>query len=465
MCKFPALSILVMLVLIAAVAGAQQPSLEILQLTPPEWNWGSQAINLTVANRADHVKFLVIKTDLDFVEPGLKSHREHRFSTYVETGSQINIAPVVAVPGNYGSAQVRIRCYDVVDTLDLILPGQEMFDTTLHFKIEMPESAREWVKRRVALPPRVEQHPFFEDQYSRMLIQFIAAGLSEAAMDSITGCGIPYIHTVNGQMRRHGYIRLGETAYELTFAFISLPEATSGKTLAMKTAGSLATVITENLGRYDGTIDSLVQAGAIVDDPRDIMGSSGLIHDHTVMVSALLLWFDLGSRFVTDGNPLMIYDRTDICNASNMNFMYAVQAGEGLTGRHFFAMLPERAGTRIMYSDYPLELQCSGNFPSRPGVAAKAKWRYDDGDQAKFYALSSGAVRPLLAVLRSGTGEVLEEAGTELKSLAAGYGREALTTGYKYWFWNLVATNTVDLLKERQVIAGGEKTNVLLGEL
>ena len=38
------------------------------------------------------------------------------------------VKSVVEVPGNYGRARLFVRLYDVIDTLDALLPGQEVFE-------------------------------------------------------------------------------------------------------------------------------------------------------------------------------------------------------------------------------------------------------------------------------------------------------------------------------------------------
>lgn len=442
-----------------------QPQLEIVGVEAPDWNWGSQAINLKVKNASEHVRFVVIKTEFKSSGEDGTWQIQSRFSSWVQPKSVASLAPVISVPGNYGPATIRLSCYDVVDTLDIVLPGQEILDTTFSLAVEMPETARKWVNQLITMAPRVEVHPYFDDQFSRMFLQFVAAGIPITEMARISGCDETYVRSVLARFRRHGIALLGDTAIELSFPFITEAEARACLPLADKTAGLLADIVAGNLVGYEGYLDSLVKAGVIPDDRDNLINGTMLLYEPYVMVSAMLLWYDLGSRFVTDGKPLRIFDGTDICNAANVNFMYAVAGDESLTGHHFFALTPSKDGEGILFADHDPNLECSGNYPARPGVAVKATWSYPGSDRPEFFFLDAALADQPLITLGAGTDVVVQDVKKELAGVAGQYGRSQLGPGYRYWFWNMVATKTLDLLEERQVVKGKGTNNFQLGAL
>jgi len=458
--------IMALLVVVLGVASIQaQSQLEILSVEEPDWSWGSQAIQLKVRNHGEYVRFIVITTE--FLSSGTDGvwQVKSRFSSMVDPDKVTALAPVVSIPGNYGSATVRLSCYDVVDTLDVVLPGQKLNDTTFSFAIEMPETAREWVDKNLILPPRVEQHLYFDDEFSRLLIKFIAAGKPIEEMTRICGAKGTYIRSVLHRMRRHGLVRFGETALELTFPYITSEEATACAPLAHKTAGLLAETISANLVGYEERLDSLVKAGLVPDDRDNLINGTMLLYQPFVMVSAMLMWYDLGSLFVTDGKPLRVFEGTDICNASNVNFMYAVEGDESLTGHHLFAALARRDGEGILFADHVPIVVCSGNYPARPGVPARATFSHDPNDRPEFFFMDTTIARPVLEFLDRGTDLILSETNEALTGLTGHHGRSELTPAFKYWFWNIVATKTLDLLLEKKALQGRGTNHFQLGSV
>jgi len=450
---------------VGAVAAYAQPQVEVLKVEEPEWTWGSQSIAVTVRNNSEYVRFLVMKTTLKCQGEGEPWNIQSRFTTYLPTGEPTKLAPVITVIGNYGTGTVNLTAYDVVDTADVVLPEQKFLDTTFEFTIDMPPEARKWVEQRLVLPPRVDQHPYFYDQYSRLMIQFIAAGIRIDEMARICGSRATYSRYVLGRMQRHGLARLGETAIELNFPYISGKEAEACLPLANRSANLLADAIAGNLAKYESRLDSLVRSGVIPDDRDNLISGTMVLYEPYIMVSALLLWYDLGSSFVTDGKPLQIYKDSDICNAANVSFIYALEADDSLAGRHFFALMSRQEGDGILFADHDPELVCSGNYPARPGVAAKATYEFPEDDRPEFFFLDTTLARPALDGLGKGTSQIVDQTYADLKDLAGQYGRTELAPAYKYWFWNLVATKTLDLLTQRGAVKGRGTNNFQLGSV
>ncbi len=133
--------------------------------------------------------------------------------------------------------------------------------------------------------------------------------------------------------------------------------------------------------------------------------------------------------------------------------MYAAPSEEKFNGHHFYAHTLNRKNWRIIFADHPPKLLCSGNFPARRGVPAKARWSSDRDEQAEFFIIDTTLIRPFLNILDRDTDEILEQSVDGLKKLAADYERQTISAGYRYWFWNLTATLTVDRMIEKGTIS------------
>ncbi len=453
--SFIGMSIVFCLVIGASAAYGQPSDITVSELTLPEvWRWGNQTLGVTVTNNTEIVKFIVVKTRLEFVGAARPSRRETRTSPYLEPGATVTLRPILNIPGNYGNAVARMMMYDVVDTLDAILSGDEFFDTTFSLSIEMPPSAQEWVNRPIVLSPRVEQHPYFDDQYTRILLQLIDEGKSEEEVSAITGAEPVHVLASFRRMRRHGYFvrdSLGN-GHRLTFPVVSRQQAEKAAQLTDQTAQQLADLIAANFGQYEALRDSLFETGAVKADPNDVLGSARILYRPYAIVSTLLLWHELGSKFVTGGGVLMPFENTDICNANNPNYTYAAPEGEQYNGHHFYACLSGEGSYSIEWADRTPSIKCSGNFPAKPGTRTPARWTKSPDDQSEFYCLDTAATRPLLDLLARGTDDVLQTALAELGTLVATDEHPEPVIGHKYYYWNLIASKTLDILTEQNAI-------------
>lgn len=451
------------LLIFAGSVLAQSSGIEIKDLSKPTEGWGDKKMSFKAFNHEDYIKFVVVKTVLKFEGSNAAYQNENRFTAYLEPGYWFEMEPVVTIPGNYGSATIYMEFFDVVDTLDTVLPGQEFMDTSFTIEIKMPESARDWLEKGMIFPPRVDEHPYFDNQFVRIMYAMLAEGKSPAEIAEVTGADPEYVEENFRRMTGNRYL-VKEGAKEVpTFPIVLPDEAEQVVKLADKTAERLTAVISENSAGYRAGLDSLIQTGVIQGDSDNVLGAERVLFYEYVVVSTLLLWHDLGSKMITDGSPLTPYTNTDICNAQIRDFMYAVSPDDRYNGHHFYALIRDGGSGRVLFAGHPPKLHCEGNFPAKPGMPAKAIWRNDSDDSPEYFIYNSKTVQPLLDILAKGTDAAIEGVLADLEKISAGYGREKVTRGYRYWFWNLVASRTLDSLIEKKVVVPFKNDNYILG--
>jgi hypothetical protein len=449
----------------AAPALGQPQGVTITDLVMPDWRWGNQPIKVEITNNDSELKFVVIWVELRFMHKGREMYRTSRYSFHMEPEVHLEVEPVVSIPGNYGKGSMRFQFFDVVDTVDAVLPDQQFFDTSFTVEIKAPDAIIPWLERPIVLPPRVDEHPYYADQFSRILFSLIADGKSEQEIAEIAGTGLGYVRSRIQEVMGLRYIRSVDNAYELAFPLISLGEAGRAKVLALRTAETMASAISVNMGRYVAVRDSLIQVGFIGADSGNVLSPAEVFFRPYPVVAALLLWYDLGSRFIVGEAPFLIYEGTDVCNAYIRSYMYAAPEQDQFNGHHFYALLRGSKISRLIFADhYPL-LHCSGNFPAQRGNPAKANWANDQNDWPDYGLLDTLLARPLLDALGTGIDDVLRQTSADLETVAAEFGRKEVTRGYRYWFWNLTATLTLDMLTEREVIKSDGKTHFLFSTL
>jgi len=119
-------TILTVLLVIGTVIGvsAQEPEPEVIvgETGFPKNAWGKQNLSFEVTNQTDWLKFLVVEGS--YATP----HRVTRTNFILEPFAKLTVDPELEIPGNYGQMVLWLRIYDVVDTLDDMSLGVQLFE-------------------------------------------------------------------------------------------------------------------------------------------------------------------------------------------------------------------------------------------------------------------------------------------------------------------------------------------------
>ncbi|MFZ1682712.1 MAG: hypothetical protein WAU88_01145, partial [Candidatus Zixiibacteriota bacterium] len=92
----------------------------------PQHKWGSQFLSVPVTNNTDYPKYIVVKAILKFQGSYLNPARGFRSNNVLYPGKSMVLGVPVEIPANYGTAFFTLTVYDVVDTLDMLLPSQKI---------------------------------------------------------------------------------------------------------------------------------------------------------------------------------------------------------------------------------------------------------------------------------------------------------------------------------------------------
>lgn len=431
---------------------AAPPSIEIRNLSLPEGGWGEKKITFEVFNHEEYVKFIVLEYGVEFRGASGAYNSDERFCAHLEPGFWFRMEPDVTIPGNYGEVSVTLRFYDVVDTLDTVFPEQKFLDTSISMEVKMPESTLPWLDKAVKFPPRVDEHPYFDNQFVRLMYAMLAEGSSPADIAQITGADSNFVDATLKRMAGDMYIAREGQNTSPAFPVISKDEAEQVLKLVESTSDNLTAIIARNCAGYRQALESLIEAGILPGDSDNVLGPERVLFRPYVAVSALLLWNELGTQFISDGIPLALYTNTDLCNANIRDFMYAAPTDAIYHGHHFFTLETDGGSLRLLFAGHIPKIHCAGNFPRKPGIAAKAVWKYDSEDHPEYFLYSDTVAEPALEILKRDADEIIPATLTELRRISSGWGRQDLTAGYRYWFWNLVASRTLDSLVEQKVV-------------
>ncbi len=438
--------------LLMSVVVAQDSGIVIGKVDFPVLRWGEQKGVVEATNTTERVKFLTIETEITFTGTYLNPNRRAQSHAYLIPGEKKVLEPTVLIPGNYGRAVLKVRIYDVVDTMDNVLPSQLVFEQPFTLNFRVPDEVASYFQERISLPPRVENHPAFDNEFARILFVLLDEGKSPSEIATMLKCDTSFVRKSVRKFVVDGFLESANNTNKPTFPVISTREAEQARPLALELADTIANKIGGRMSLYQAVVDSLIKAGKVPTDSNLFFNGGTVLYHPYPVVSALTLWWQLGQQFITGNEPLDIYKGTDVCNAKIPDYMYAVRGGDVFLGTQFYSYTLSTNGFRILYGDKLPVLECGGNYILKQHLRKPIRWNPTPEYIPETFMMDSAIVMPAVNVLTGGLDKKLEETTTKLEKLAKSFGHEKLTKGYKYWFWNLVATKALNKMVDNGVI-------------
>jgi hypothetical protein len=137
--------------------------------------------------------------------------------------------------------------------------------------------------------------------------------------------------------------------------------------------------------------------------------------------------------------------------------MYLVQGGDLFVGSHFFFkhVAPRTKRELLLFGATDPQLVCASEFWEfhRP-LLILGEWGYTDKYAPTPFSIDTSISNHAVNYLTGGTKDFLSGVGEILDGLASEFGHDAQHKGYRYWLWNLVATRTLSLLEEQDLVPG-----------
>ncbi|MFQ5498612.1 MAG: hypothetical protein ACE5FH_02980 [Candidatus Zixiibacteriota bacterium] len=446
------------MILLGVVSYAANSGLEFGEVVSSSFSWGAHSVSIPVVNGTDYPKFLSVETEVKFDSGDLRPNRTIRSNFIVNPDASDTLDSPVYFPGNFGTADLYLRVFDVVDTLDDLLPYQLVLEHSMQITFAPPETeaypeVKEYLGVGMTLPPRVEEHPYFDNDFARLLILMIHRERTVQQIADLIGAEPSTVQQAIDRFVSDGYVRSWKDGYELTFPYIGADEAKLETDLAAEVAGELAVLIEANMPRYGKALASLTEAGMLPADTNEFFSGTTVLYRKYPVIGALVLWFDLGKQFITRSAPLAIYDGTDVCNAHIPFYMYAVEGSDKAQhGTNFFNMSRTPSSMQIYFGDKAPQLICDKDFIQKGRTNQRVVWNYDPEFTPEAFIIDTTITRSALNALTSGTAPLLESAYEKLKTIATSHEHQKVSFGHKYWFWNIVATRALDELVEKNVL-------------
>ena len=442
------------LMLLTGVAAAQSAEVTVGKIDFPERVWGTQKISFDISNQTENLKFIVVESDITFEDSYVGGRRVKYTNFILGPEMEMTINPVVNIPGNYGQATCWVILHDVVDTLDDISLGTKLFEQKFLLKFRAPEAIEPYRQEKITLPPLIGETYDWDNELARLSVLLINEGKTFEEIATLTNTAVENVQEVVRRLITSGYVKRGAAgSYKLSVPVITLEEAKEGREFADKLSDQMAALVKKNLETYPSLIDSLETAGTISGDSANFYEGASLLYFRYPLISAMLLWKDLGHRFISEGGRMMIYRQGVMCTPNIGEFTYVVQGGDYFNGSQYFNPTVNIRYHKVEFGDVVPRIECTPAARESKGRTRKGEdWNLSPEFAPQSIVFDTGFVNPALRHLRAGFSDVLLPALDSLTEIDKKYGHETLSRGVKFWFWNLAATRTVGKLIEDGVL-------------
>ena len=429
-----------------AADSAKEVQFSVPEIIPKELSWGKHVISVKIINNGEYLKYITVASEVKCRGLKLNPERIVNKNFAIFPGDTVISEIALVVPGSYGDFTYDLKLYDVVDTVDDLLESQVIERQGGTFNIAVSDDFAQYVKKGITMPPLVGRHIDFDNDFSHVLPFLISSGRTVSEISKMAGCDSSFVLEELDYMVSRRYYLEDSGHYYTSIVTINEEEAIKGKILALKVAESLAAKMADNIKTYKNVLDSLIKGEFLTPDSNSFMDGGAVMYKPYPVITALSLWYDLGSSFVRGDSVLNLFDGTDLCNGYIPNYLYAVAGGPENNGKHFFAFMRNFRSYQIYFGDTIPEIICPEGFMFSPQAGVNVVWNYVGNSYPEGFVVDTLQVRPMLNHLRRGTDPVLKDAFEKLSAIGKQHSKTSLQLGQRYWFWNLVATRTVEIL-------------------
>jgi len=438
---------------VGATAVAQRPDLEVSEIARPELKWGPQVFGFEIFTNVDYPKFAVTTLDLSFTGTYLNPKRRWKVNTIVIPGEHPAVKIPLDIPVNFGMAQLELNVYDVVDTLDGLNLGTKVMTQTFQLRFKIPDALASYMEEKITFPPMVDNNPLLDNEFVRVMFTMFNEGKTTTEITKLANIDSAFVDRNVNELVRGKYVIRQNTKVTLSFPYLTVKQAETIKPIAEKASDAMAALMAKNMPKFVMTRDSMVKAGAVAKDSNDFLNGGTILYHKYVTVGVLALWYDLGQKFISDSAMLETYKGTDPCNAYVPQYMYAVQGGEVFNGHHYYNASNAFNHEVIQFGDPIPKVKCPDLYPYPTQLAPGSDWSYTGEFQQEILMLDTSLTNIAVRALDEGCASIVSKAGADFKKKLDEIGPAMYTAGTRLWFWNLVASRTLDKMISAGVVA------------
>ncbi len=434
--------------LLASITGGAADAQIITQdwsITEPDLSdlrWGAQEISVRVRNNSGKYKFFVAKSETRSPLRRFSEVRTFKSNYIFVPDEEKEISFVVDAPENLSYVTVKIGFYDVVDTLDDVKLGKEIYLDT--FKVTPP--APPGLAQYSSFTPRAGSILKYNTSLKTDLALLIHTMLQEPlSVEELTKrLDLPFavVSRTIRNMEEHGFVRQeSENLYRTTLTTIEGLPAASIRGLMDRNASRMAETLEQALQRFILKRQQMMDSGLVTRGTRETLEGTGMLHHLFPLVGGITLWENVGSQFIIGGEgPPQIIDLDAPCDMVTEGYGYVLMDTSLSDGDEFFYYDPNLK--RRVFGDHVPAVLCARRAPSakvRPSYYLPSKkttlmYYYDKERVADAVDLLSYPLIPIRDKFSAEVESLFEKSNVQLMP------------AHRFWLWNRLVTSVMQKL-------------------
>lgn len=424
--------------------------------------WGRQTINVTIANQVDDYRFVIALSQVEFENMPGSSDRRGRLVTIVDPLQTMTMAIPVEIPENYGTALVTVTLYNVVDTLDNLLPSQKFASFEHRQSFQIPSTLPADLSN-ITSPPYAHRWGDFDNDFIRALIVMAKRGMTPQEMAARTGAESTAIKSQLERLANRGYLKAVDSIYAPLNAVIDTNDLARLLPEVDRTVETLFRLFQTKLPEYDRYLARLAAEKKVARDGTSVLDVTSVIYHKYPFISAILLWSKIGVEFINDGKPFNIfanegmergkYLRSDPCRARMGKYNYLVVGPEDNAGKTFYYYLSDdgAGGDMFYFGANEVAIDCHAFLDSISSAPRSFDWTSFAARQPTYFQYADSTIKLVLPFF----GEELTRAAQTLRaSIEESYKSPTSPLaiyGVRYWAWNLVVSRLIERLEQAKL--------------
>lgn len=417
-------------------------------------HWGAQEISVRVRNNSGAYKFFVATSATRSPMRRYSEIRTHQSNYIFVPDEEKDITFIVDVPENLSFVTSDVSFYDVVDTVDDLSFGKQIYDHTFKVTPPTPPGLRDYT----SLAPRAGSILKFNKALKTDLSLLIHTMLQEPqSIETIaTRLKLPVsvvTRTIRG-LESYGFVRKADDdTYRSTLTPIEGLSPGEVNSLIDKYTARMSAAIEVALPKFLEKRQQMMDAGLVTKGSKQTLEGTGMLHHLFPVIGGITLWENVGSQFLIGGDgPPQVIDLDAPCDMAAEGYGYVLVDSSLHDGDDFYFY--EAPLKRRVYGENVPAVLCTRRIPTAtmkpsyylPSKKTTLMYYYDTDRVADAVNIFRDPLVPMRESFRSDVDKLFDNSGVRL------------TAAHRYWLWNRLVTAIMTKLVNDGTLDDGRRT-------
>ncbi len=423
----------------------------ISRLDVSQLHWGAQRVVVRVQNTSGDYKFFVAQSETRSPLRRYSAVRKFQSNYIFVPDEEKEISFIVDVLENLSYVTLKLGFYDVVDTLDDVRFGKDIFVDTLSVTAEIPSGLVEFENTMPRAGSVLKYNPSLNTDLSLLIHQYLREPLSATALTKRLGAPFAVVSRVMRTMEQYGFVRIDEKSlYQSTLTTIDGLSASSNKTLIDVYSKKMSDALEVALPKFVDKRQEMMDAGLVTKGTSATLEGTGMVQHLFPLVGGIVLWEAIGSQFIIGGDgPAQLISVDGPCNETAEGYGYVLVDSSLSDGDEFYFY--DSSTRHRVFGDHVPSVTCIRTGPS---VRTRPSYRLPVGKITLMYYYDKERVAKVVNVLSDPLVSIRGEFEVAVK---AQFERDdiTLTSAHRYWLWNQLASSVMARLVKSGALEDG----------